>query len=291
MEIAQADNEHIEMIQHAFDRQRESRDLYYAGYLAQPEISDFHRDRICERVRKRSYPNFNLYIDKGELIAIAGIEYSSWHSKHFGLAYYKIQPFYCFGFKRETPIPFFTTFRQSLVKEYDGLFSIRIGAHEHTVLYELQKNGFIQVGTSARFSLQNNKKQVDTLPSAQYDSLEIRDFQKDDLPAVKRIAIENHNFSHFYQEVRFSRDSVKSIFGKWIERCSEGMAKKILVAEHNGQTVGFAALLTNEALVPYIRDSQQKKRVLKRLAVIRLGRGNPIGFWHLTRALVGHRGT
>lgn len=67
----------------------------------------------------------------------------------------------------------------------------------------------------------------------------IRPAGPDDIQALRAIARDSHHDSRFYYDQNFSKESCDSLYETWIEKCCNGYADKVLVAELDGQAVGY----------------------------------------------------
>lgn len=253
METIPARREHIPLIEEAFARQRESRAREFIDYLALPGIADFHSDRLCESIRKNTTPPFSLFFHNGKLAALYAVEKSQWHSQHYGFPYLKMQPFYCFATEDLVIHDVVRTVVKTFTQTGGTVYTTRIDGHAAALAYFLDLERFTQVGTSVRMIIHSkNYKSIDNLSLPQYDSLHIRDYKDSDLERLQQIGGQNHGHSHFFRELRFPLPRTQALFAEWVQKCAKGVAQRILVAEWQGQTVGFSTLLTNDSLVPYI---------------------------------------
>ncbi|MFB3785781.1 MAG: N-acetyltransferase family protein [bacterium] len=255
MPWVQATTDHIPLIQQNFNQLREQQAFRYVSYLADPGILDFHAQRIIQTLEDPTgHHSLMVFLADERVQAVAGISPSPWHSRHFGVSYYKIQPFYCF-MEDEPLIEALVRELRNCLDEPDSVYAIRAEARQYALVYHLVRHGFTHVGTSLRMDLPLNKSIIDTTPGPSYDTFSIRDFRDTDLPRLQNIIRRSHKHSHFFCEVRFPPERVRDLFAEWIQKSAQGLAHKILVAEFEGEVGGFCSLFLNPALRPYIRKS------------------------------------
>ena len=250
----QANAEFIPLIEEAFAQQRRERPKRYVSYLAEPGIADFHRDRLIKQFKEKpDDPGFKMLINDDKLLALAGIEKSDWHSGHFRTPYYKIQPFFCFTDDLEE-IEQVTNKLNELMTKKGAVYTTRAEASQHTLSYHIGRSGFVQVGTSVRMVFdQLDIKMIDSPQSQNYDSFRIRPYLQQDLPKLKDIIRRSHQYSHFFCEMRFDPEKTRDLFAEWMERCAKSSAFHILIAERDGEPIGFCSALVQKSLVPYVK--------------------------------------
>ena len=62
-----------------------------------------------------------------------------------------------------------------------------------------------------------------------------------DIPILQAIARNSHTDTRFYSDPCFSRESCEELYGTWIKRSCEGYADVVLVAEMDGQPIGYVS--------------------------------------------------
>jgi dTDP-4-amino-4,6-dideoxy-D-galactose acyltransferase len=67
----------------------------------------------------------------------------------------------------------------------------------------------------------------------------IRAGRLEDLPALRAIAGVSHVDSRFYNDGRFPPERCRNLYEVWIEKSVNGWAQAVLVAELNGEAVGY----------------------------------------------------
>lgn len=253
MIFEKADKQHIPLIQTAFDAMREDRRQRFVDYLAEPGIADFHCDRLIQSIEDGK-ANFDLAIKEERLEAILGIQFSPFHTYHYGIPYYKIQPGYWFNTEYKRTAEIAKAFKQQFNQSEDAVYTTRVSADESNITYALCEQGFRPVGTSVRMVLRDQeiKNQIDRLHERQYDNFQLRNARPDDVEALKRIGGNDHAYSHFFHEARFPQAKTQELFAIWTQKSVEGMADAVIVIEQNGEIAGFCSLLSNKALLSYV---------------------------------------
>ncbi|RJP19056.1 MAG: GNAT family N-acetyltransferase [Candidatus Omnitrophota bacterium] len=253
METIIANESHIHQIREAFAQLRERRAMDYVDYLALPSIADFHCDRIVHAIRSSSNP-ITLFIEKGILAALVGIQPSAWHTNHYNIPYFKIQPLFLFTEDATTVNAVVTQMVASLCNRPDALYTTRIEAREPILPHIFGRHGFADVGVSVRLSASpQGIPYVDNSNTCTYDTFIIRNYGSRDLPFLQEIARESHRYSHFFREIRFPRERTQDLFAEWIRQCADGIAQQIFTAEQAGSVIGFSILLTSNSLSSYIQ--------------------------------------
>ena len=248
-----AGKQHIPLIQSAFEAMRKDRRNRFVDYLAEPGVTDFHRDRLVRSI-EGSKANFDVILNKDRIEAILGIQFSPFHSEHYGVSYYKIQPGFWFTNEFNDVLKIAKKFTQQFDHSEEAVYATRVDADESNITYALCKQDFRPVGTSVRMVLRDQeiKNQIDRLHERQYDYLQIRDAKPQDIEALKRIGGNDHAYSHFFHEARFPQAKTQELFAIWTQKSVEGMADAVIVIEQNGEIAGFCSLLSNNALLSYV---------------------------------------
>ncbi|MBI1387324.1 MAG: GNAT family N-acetyltransferase [bacterium] len=245
--------EHFAILNDAFERLRDQRRQRCVDYLADPGIADFHRDRLVQSIRSEKIKAPWILYDTGGALAVFGIEASPFHSDHYGVPYYKIQPFYSFCDDDESA----KAITAEIVKRFDGapgsVYTARIDGDASALGYWMEDAGFLSVGASVRLSikLNLNKSQIDNGVISTYDTLNIRPAEPGDCETLQRIGAESHEHSHFFREKRFSKEKTQALFAKWLGMSLDRLADRVFIAEMEGRIAGFCSLFYNASLQPY----------------------------------------
>jgi dTDP-4-amino-4,6-dideoxy-D-galactose acyltransferase len=75
----------------------------------------------------------------------------------------------------------------------------------------------------------------------------VRPFEPADLPALERIASENHRDTRFYFDGNFSQEHCDRLYATWIRRSCSGWADAVYVAGFQGEPVGYVTCHLDEA--------------------------------------------
>ncbi|MDP8242690.1 MAG: GNAT family N-acetyltransferase [Candidatus Hinthialibacter antarcticus] len=256
MKFEAAKPEHIPLIQDAFDAMREDRRRRFVDYLAEPGVTDFHRDRLVRSIEENK-ATFEVVFDGDRLAAIIGIQQSAFHTNHYGVPYYKIQPGFWFTNDYGVVSKIAQALQQKMQIPERAVYTTRVDADESNITYALCEQGFRPVGTSVRMVLRDQelKNQIDRLHERQYDNFQIRNAGPQDVDALKRIGGSDHAYSHFFHEAKFPQAKTQELFAIWTQKSAEGMADAVIVIEQDGEIAGFCSLLSNNALLSYINLS------------------------------------
>ncbi|HML22657.1 MAG TPA: GNAT family N-acetyltransferase [Aggregatilinea sp.] len=68
---------------------------------------------------------------------------------------------------------------------------------------------------------------------------EIRPWQPDDLPVLRKVARGSYRDSRFYFDERFPDAQCDTLYETWIEKSCHGYAEQVLVAEYQGAAAGY----------------------------------------------------
>lgn len=104
-------------------------------------------------------------------------------------------------------------------------------ADDPETLRVAQRYGFRLV--DIRITLEHNLQKIGETGSA------VRPCRESDLGPLKAIAAQSHRESRFYYDGGFPRERCDALYMTWIERSFRGYAQTVLVAERNGQPVGY----------------------------------------------------
>jgi ribosomal protein S18 acetylase RimI-like enzyme len=275
MEFVLATTDHIPILTTCFTRYAEQRRLQYSHYLTHPGLTEFHLRRMIQDIESGGKRQPWMALEESELVGYAKISPSSWHTQHFGVPCYKFAPLLLFQDQLDHAVPFVEGILATIDRDDESLYSLRLDAQDHALAYALSRKGFIHLGTSIRMihDVKSHTK-VDSSQSNQYDSITIREFDRADLPALRSLIKRSHTHSHFFRELRFPLERSKELFADWIQKCAEGIAETILIAEENGHILGFCSLLANTSLIPYIH---QRIGIIDFIAVDESAQGKGIG--------------
>jgi dTDP-4-amino-4,6-dideoxy-D-galactose acyltransferase len=128
-----------------------------------------------------------------------------------------------------------------------------------------QENNFLQ--TDVRITLERALNRDDRILREFPAGVRVGD--KSDLTVLREIARTGHQASRFYFDPHFERSQCGLLYQTWLERSFEGFAQAVLVAEVNGEPVGYATchLRDRESQIGLfgIRNNLQGKGIGKTL--------------------------
>jgi ribosomal protein S18 acetylase RimI-like enzyme len=109
-------------------------------------------------------------------------------------------------------------------------------ATDPTTVSAAENNGFHLV--DVRLTLE---RQLKDIPPARPIPGVIRLGTALDGPVLRTIASQSHRDSRFYQDPQFPRSRCDALYQTWIEKSLNGYAEAVLVAEFEGETVGYVS--------------------------------------------------
>lgn len=104
--------------------------------------------------------------------------------------------------------------------------------NDYDTIYHLQSAGFMWVDSRIIF-----EQKLNPLTPANYP--DIRAWQADDLPELKRIARDSYRDTRFYFDPNFPDEKCDLLYETWIENSCHGFADDVLVYDDNGKVGGF----------------------------------------------------
>lgn len=157
------------------------------------------------------------------------------------------------------------------VNEVRFLIARCLSSDIHTA-QEMEQHGFLLMDTLLYYKRNLLKP---TIPKDVGDIF-IRPFQASDQNAIKTVAIESFRgyLGHYHADKRLDKAKCDEVYISWaVNSCLyQEMADEILVAEDNGQIVGFATLRCNnkeegEGVLYGVLPIAQKKGIFRSLAI------------------------
>lgn len=119
---------------------------------------------------------------------------------------------------------------------------------DHPDTIRLAENyGFrlVDIRAALQCSIADRQTQLINNQSA---SVLVRPAVASDIPALQSIARKGHTDSRFYADGCFPRETCADLYALWIKQSCEGYANCVLVADQNGQPVGYCSC--------HLQDSQ-----------------------------------
>lgn len=282
--LQQLSVEHLPALKVAFARLAETYPGTHSDYLAHPGILEFHRDRLTRRIETHSSTSPLYWIEyDSQPSLVFGIEHSGYHSEHYHIPYYKLNPLFCFTEDDSRLHVCLPHLIDTFPEEQDAVITTRIETRQHALSYAMSTHGFTPVGTSVRMVLcPPAVEPFDATTGYSYDGGTISPMHPDELEAVQAIGTASHHHSHFFSERRFPAKTTRALFAEWLRKCADGLADVILVARTGDRVDGFCSLLKNTGLESYIGHSIG---VIDFIAVAQHAQGKGLGTHLLNAAL------
>lgn len=118
--------------------------------------------------------------------------------------------------------------------EYSHL-TIKIDSNEKGIFNTAVKHGFVLADTLVEYVFVFNKS---ILPNIKHKCI-LRDCEMSDLKILKEIAYDSFKIDRFHTDESLDNALCDEYYSKWIENSYNGFAQKVIVAEFNGEVVGF----------------------------------------------------
>lgn len=120
--------------------------------------------------------------------------------------------------------------------------SLKTSSKNYRIIHAAENNGFNLVNVSVEYLYDYKKKSIEKIPS----SVKTRISVKEDLNSVLQIAESTFkNFSRFHYDESLENEKADDLYQKWIVNSFNGLADKIIIAEHNEKVVGFCTMKNN----------------------------------------------
>lgn len=159
----------------------------------------------------------------------ASCQYLDWDSEFFGLRIGRIKV------NRLTPETVESVMKWCHSQDIDCLYFLADTEDPNTVRLA-ENHQFHMLDVRIIF-----EKRLDVLPEIEKETgeAEIRFSKSEDIPALKAIARASHHDSRFYYDSNFPRSLCDALYETWIEKSCQGWADGVLVADFQGQPVGY----------------------------------------------------
>jgi len=210
---------------------------------------------------------------------IAGLNDDAWHSEIYGWRFGRVAPFLTHRASRKAGEALLdTALDYAREKKYQHL-STRVDGADFAATQILESRNFYIVDSSVKLSAR-----LDDIPNVAPPSsaggMTLRPFDPSDREAVCTIAAESHSINHFFNDPWLKRDDSERLFGRWVERCCDGLASEVFVLERKGRVEGFAIYLSpaglNKALSTRIA-------ILDFICLAPAARGGGVGRWMVSQ--------
>ncbi|MFH1744171.1 MAG: GNAT family N-acetyltransferase [bacterium] len=232
------------------------------GYYAHPGLVDFHWSRLLASCESDSVDVWNC-VDGSGPVLLFGLGKHESHTQVFKTMVGRVGPLY-----RLSPD---MDLVQNALKRCAAkgkslglqILTLRVPASGHFLNYCLSTLGWSHVGTSAKLAIDRDqwaKCYVDTDFSTIYSSclsgdegaVGLREAGPSDAHQLAGIISRAHRHSHFFNDPHLPEAGRNSLFPVWIERSVNGMMDLVLVAEKEGDILGFASCLVSRGLQEFV---------------------------------------
>lgn len=140
----------------------------------------------------------------------------------------------------DNPISSYDQFISEEKDSIDGFdhLTLKIDSNNKQLVNYALSSGYYIVDTLIEYIF---KKYSNSLPKINH-KCEIRDYQKDDLNVLKKIARNSFEIDRFHSDHNLKKEKCDLYYEKWIENSCNGFADKVIVAIYNNEVVGFTTM-------------------------------------------------
>lgn len=176
-----------------------------------------------------------------KVVGLASLEKLEWDTKHFGAKMYTINQLIGSCSVRNRLMK---TIHEECVNNEIAFLSYRTHTSDMDGIHAAGSNGFSLFDVTVKYAFdfrRQNFTEINFTPTCK-----IRMFEKGDLETLVDMA-------KTYKDNRFHRDRrllhrADKLYAEWIRNSCKGMADAVLIAEVNGEPVGFTTLKLNKEL-------------------------------------------
>lgn len=234
-------------------------DAFIANSLFNPfEIYGVNQDVFVKHTRLE----FLSLISKGgfvlvaknndKLVGLISLLRSEWDSKHFEIPISKIVHLIAIGNYFEQTNIKRKLISSLLVKCSKDLLlhvSARVNKEDLSSIHALESGNFNLMDVLVTYSMDLRKTRLVSLK----DGYNIRKFRPDEVPRLVAIAFKSFEKTvatdRFHADPTLSKEKSSDLYAKWIENSCNDPYSEVLVAEIDGETVGFNICKINPSLI------------------------------------------
>ena len=222
----------------------------WAHQKVSPEqVSNFHQQQIRKIVSGNS--DFYQWMDGDTLKGFFILQKSEWPSTMLKRNVVRVDyPLYWNEVSLEEWAQILSEIPKLSAKFNPEILDIKIDSSDLNSFWGLSRNGWYWLGLSIILGLDTkvlDNHYIEKYTVREGSVIKIRDCLNDDLPHIKAIAHKSHERNHYLNNPAIPEDIKNDIFPKWLEKCFNGLASKIMVAEHEGEIAGFITLMHNRS--------------------------------------------
>ena len=209
------------------------------------ELADMHFDELVKGFSSEATPAecYAVYDKAENILAFSRLSESPWHTAMLGVPLYRTQPFLYRMTRPRSLLSLITTLASVHPK---GVVEVKVDGSDRQAGSVLAGSGFKLVGISVKLSARQEDL---SLPEVHDPDVRVRRAAERDVERAKALVRKTHVVSHFFNQPLFPPGKVREMFAAWFEKCFEGLADAVLVAERKGKIVGFITLFVNKKMV------------------------------------------
>jgi ribosomal protein S18 acetylase RimI-like enzyme len=203
-------------------------------------LASFFAEGACRAAK--SHPTW-LAEEGNRFVAIAALQTSHWHSEHTGFPVGKLTQLMTAPGAEATATPLIASIEFRARDEGLQHLMGRVDAHAFSLQESMTARGWYPVGTSVKLAAKLTEEE-----HTEDEDVPIRPMEPRDRERILEIGTQSHGENHLHFDPHLPKGAAHDIFGRWVEKCIDGLAAQVWVAGRVGEVVGFATILEPSAL-------------------------------------------
>ncbi|MBN1477798.1 GNAT family N-acetyltransferase [Candidatus Sumerlaeota bacterium] len=185
--------------------------------------------------------------ERNRLVAIAALQPSHWHSEHTGFPVGKLTQLMTAHGAESVASALIETLESRARDERLQHLMGRVDAHAFPLQESLAARGWYPLGTSVKLVAHLNEDPEQRVTPAPLPMIPLRPMEPRDRERILEIGTQSHGENHLHFDPHLPRGTAQALFGRWVEKCIDGLAAQVWVAGRVGEVVGFATILEPSA--------------------------------------------
>jgi dTDP-4-amino-4,6-dideoxy-D-galactose acyltransferase len=215
--------------------------------VSRDQISDYVVGELSETVSSGGF----VFVakDSEETVGLIDLKKLEWDSAHFGIETAKIDYLLASGDYLKSLYTKQKLISRLMMECHDRLvshMSIRVNKEDVSSIHALESKAFRLMDVLVTYSFDFRKQKLET--ATVYP---VRFFKQSDLPRLIEISLECFGQApvatdRFHADPFFSKEKSDRLYSEWLKNLSQDPSNVLLVAEDNGNPVGFNVCTDNK---------------------------------------------